>query len=111
RFSLYLFSTFVRSGISIRSFHAKPLPFYHVIPRTPHLQSTWGDRHVRRIRSRKQPASSDPARSATACWIGRRLEEEASGARCQHVLPSDKPTLWKANCFARIFRSFSMVSN
>jgi hypothetical protein len=33
---------FIRSGISIRSFHAKLLPFYHVIPHTPRLQSTWG---------------------------------------------------------------------
>jgi hypothetical protein len=33
---------FIRSGISIRSFQAKLLPFYHVIPHTPRLQSTWG---------------------------------------------------------------------
>jgi hypothetical protein len=32
----------VRSGISIRSFQAERLPFYHVIPHTPRLQSTLG---------------------------------------------------------------------
>ena len=45
-----------------------------------HANQLGGDRHVRRILSRKEPASSEPPRSAITCRIGARLEEEGSGA-------------------------------
>jgi hypothetical protein len=75
-------STFIRSGISNRSFMPGCCAFATSFRARCAYNEFGGDLHVRRIRSRKEPASGDPARSATACGDSRWLAKKASGAHC-----------------------------
>ena len=81
--SAMLLSMFIRSGISNRSFMQSCCVFATSFHTGHAYNELGGDRHVRPIRPRKEPGSSDATRSAAAYRISRRMEEEASGAHCQ----------------------------